>query len=113
MSVDQIIKKTSAILSDETRWTQGSYAKNEIGGTMAVESDKASCFCLAGAVYRAGYELEQDYNVIWEAFNRIAKHVPGAKPGSAHASILNWNDDYERKFSEVRAVLDKTLVEAA
>ena len=77
------------------RWTQGVYARTKKGGRMtSVNSKKAECFCVMGAIYR----VYRDQNIS-KAADKL-RTVVGT-------GIINWNDAPERTFREVLAAAKK------
>jgi hypothetical protein len=52
-TVLQVLREARELLSDEKRWTRGSFAKNALGIDVEPTSDSAACFCAHGALLRA------------------------------------------------------------
>lgn len=69
------------------RWTKGSLAKDKKGVPVPPWSRRAACWCLRGAMLKA--------DAVWWGIS-IAPRQDG-----------DWNDDPERKFSDIVAFLRK------
>lgn len=91
----------------EQGWTQGHFARDENEESVAPEDDKAVCWCLAGAVYKAysASDLPGLYNLvsIWEAVDKaVEEHTDGEIE-----SDIRFNDHEAQDASEVAKVLRK------
>ncbi len=89
--------KVSELLTDASRWTQGAYGRDRNGDPVLLRSKAAVCWCLAGAVafcYRDGVHWSDD--VANDVELRIGKRLGG---------MTAWNDDPDRTFAEVRALI--------
>jgi hypothetical protein len=89
--------KAKDILTDESKWTRGTQARDRRGMPCDPRSKRAVQFCLVGAifrVYRGWEERHRAFDAIW--------HVIGpTKP------IEYWNDDPSRTFADVLEALEK------
>lgn len=89
--------KAYELLSDASKWTQGTYARDKSGLSINEYSRDAVCWCIRGAV-----KVCYCNNVRYEKYMQIA-----------HAIILDgtwkdmvvWQDAPERTFEEVRELL--------
>ena len=87
--------KVRELLSDETKWTQGAFARNSAGKALRPEASRAaSSWCLVGAINRC-YEPPEDYRVQEEVWQSIG------------SDIVPWNDARKRTFAQVKALVDE------
>ena len=84
--------KVRELLSNATRWTKGTYAKNHLGNNVLYTDEKACQWCLSGAIQKC---YPNNYGT-------ITKKVE-AQIGS---DILNWNDKPQRFFQEVQSLVE-------
>lgn len=87
------------LLTDETKWTQGRYARNSNGCYAEASGDEAVCWCLEGALYRC-YGIPDDGSAFNAAYRRLRDAIGGEW-------VARWNDDPQRTFAEVRAAIEK------
>ncbi len=50
----QILTEAQELIRDPARWTQGAYARDAAGNPVGVRSDRAVCWCSAGAIKKVG-----------------------------------------------------------
>lgn len=80
-------------------WTQGAYARDEIGLTVG-ENDKRACrFCSVGAIWAAASRLNDGPSEAQSAVERI----PRAR------FLIAWNDDSRRTQADVLALFDEAI----
>lgn len=85
----------------EKGWTQDAYARDADGAACSVNDDRATCFCMNGAVMRvAGIYRENDALMVFTALGSAA----GVTRYSHH-----WNDAPGRTQAEVLALFDKAI----
>ena len=89
-------KKAHELLSDPSKWTRGTYARNASGQRCPPKSAEAVCFCAVGAIDRV-------YSAHSNAENRLDEAVREL----GYDSIVYWNDTPKRTFAEVRDLLIK------
>lgn len=94
-----LTKVRDEILTDESRWTQGAFARTAQGRVVAPESKKASKWCLVGSMASISRVSPETYG---ELFARVPV---------SHQSVGDWNDSPTRTFSDVRALLDRTIAD--
>lgn len=87
--------KVRELLSSAEKWTQGVYARRQDGSETYPTYPDAASWCIAGAIVRC-YEIELHHGLIDSVGRRIES-----------PSIGEWNDATERKFEEVKALLDE------
>jgi hypothetical protein len=82
------------LLSDESKWTKGAYARDKDGVEGTKSFKAAVCWCLSGAIIHC-YRLDASrfLGVIQRRLNV--------------AFIADWNDAPERTFAEVRALVEE------
>lgn len=68
MTVCSVLKRAREIISDPSKWTTSSYARDKNGDITSPNYDDAVCFCSLGAVRRAARELGQSS---WDAQTRL------------------------------------------
>ena len=86
--------KVKDLLTDESKWTQGAFARNSEGYSVHINSCFASCWCLLGAI-------ELCYP---STYPGVANAVVDAVGG---CDIHRWNDDPKRTFAEVRELIER------
>lgn len=89
--------KVKELLSDESKWTQRTYAKDANGEGVMWCVPEAVCWCLHGAIakcYRGDFDR---YERILGDFRR--------KVGLG--DLWGWNDAPERTFAEVKALVEE------
>lgn len=91
--------KMHELLTDASRWTQGTNARDRQGRETLVWMPGACQWCLLGAL-RHCYG---DVNAIRadQVLARIKRAI-GIAPGTA---LWDWNDAPDRKFADVRTLL--------
>ena len=89
--------KVKELFSDQTKWTQGAYAKSKNGTHLFSCDPTAVCFCLYGAISRC-YEGDQDHFLT--VSNKVRKAI-------GINDIFTWNDDPNRIFQEVKDLVEK------
>lgn len=87
--------KVQDILTDESKWTQGYYARDKDNHLVSVDSPNACKFCLIGAMLKAYPEAAEKDAVETTTFRKLG------------SGVANWNDAPERTFAEVRALIEE------
>lgn len=79
-----VLANARDLISQAVRWTQGAYARGSDGTSVEVNSPRAVCWCLRGAVKRVApnRHAEIDASLLllrhtprWEAFNDSHTHL--------------------------------------
>ena len=87
--------KVKDLLTDESKWVKGAYARTAEGRRAGSCESDAVRFCLLGAITRcypnAGFG---------EVLNRVVDQLPGR-------AIAEWNDDQSTTFTDVRNLVEK------
>lgn len=98
--------KVKELLTDESKWCQGAYAKDDMGMATLIEIDgkqntKAKQFCLIGAVYHCyGVSSKQSFDILCKLSEEIIKVTKGDIDSTSH-----YNDTHT--FAEVMALVNK------
>lgn len=87
--------KIHELFTDARRWTQGTFARNARGETVATSNPAATCWCLEGAMMRCYPNMYEQDRV-----NTTIRRELGLGGG-----VVTWNDAPERTFDEVKALV--------
>lgn len=82
-----------ALLSDHTKWTRGTWARDTSGEHCHIRSDRAACWCLEGAAIRCDVG-EDEVNALQKAVE-----LKGYK------TIAGFNDDKDTTYEDVIQVI--------
>ena len=86
--------KVRELLSDESKWTKGNWARTGDGLGVYYECPEAVCWCLDGAIHLA-------YGDDWlPVRGKVCEHL-----GVTH--LWDWNDSSRRTFAEVKALVEE------
>jgi hypothetical protein len=103
----EVLKRVDSILATEKQWTKGWSALDKRGHLVGPNAPEAVCWCLGGAIRKALDEIEEDDGspsfeiLVWDA---ISVAIP-----DGNGSITAYNDQYDRKFSEVKMVVSRAI----
>lgn len=100
MTPKEILVKARELLSDESRWTQMSSARDRSGRHECVYSEKAVRFCLLGAIDHVVGRA--DTLAKTKAKVTLANHVPAR-------DVIGFNDNWFRSHKEILAALDAAI----
>ena len=87
--------KAHDILSDESKWTKGTLARNRLGEPCDYVSQSACKWCVEGALHAAYPSLVDDYTAAFRLEDETGR------------KIHKWHDDPETTFQDVRKLLLK------
>jgi len=87
--------KIKELLTDESKWTQRSFAKTSSGRTVTWDDPEACCWCLAGAGRKC-------YG--WTVWRDSIRDVIEAE---INTDSVYFNDFPKRTFAEVKALVEK------
>jgi len=107
MGVAEILNRAADLLEKPGAWTQGAYARDALGvGVQSVFEmpADAGCFCIAGAVARAGGPER-----MWGALIPVIDLLGLERADEA----VQWNDDPRRTQAEVVAALREAARKAS
>ena len=91
--------KVYELLSDASKWTQGTFARDKDGNDADWSSPSATCWCLKGEVNNC-YRDSSEYAI----HDKIRTDIGGS---AWSISIPEWNDDPNRTYEDVVAVCKK------
>jgi hypothetical protein len=98
----------SKIFTDESKWTQSAYARDNKGEPVSIFDNDACAFCINGGITRYAYgerkrgQNDNDDSVALTARNRINRAIADLNMGRG---IIGFNDNRERTFEDVVKVL--------
>jgi len=88
--------KIRELLDSPEKWTKQWYAYNKEGRRTNCSDDDATCWCLMGAVAKCyGSNIKEEKQII----QLLNKETGG--------NVVEWNDNPERKFDEVKALVER------
>lgn len=90
--------KIRELLTDESKWTKGTYGRDRQGNPVPYYSQKATAFCLSAAIFRC-YPQQNKGTKLYRKIQKIL--------GIGRKSIPGWNDDPARTFAEVKALVEE------
>lgn len=105
MTALKILQGVRELLSDEKRWTRGSYARDRLGRTTHSTSESAVCWCLIGALGKITNH-ERGARSAERALERVARRRGREFPAE-------WQDADGRTHAEVLALLDEAIAREA
>lgn len=96
--------KIRELFSDESKWTQNSYARDKNGDATSYNDSDAVCFCLAGALFLCyqDWEWKLIQNRIDDELRRLLE-----EPATSEISAIMWNDHYSTTFADVKALVER------
>jgi hypothetical protein len=87
----------------ERGWTQGHDAIDRAGEDIDPRMDEAACWCINGALYRAGDRDDGAERLLEQAIGHSGEEDFELSP------VIDWNDAPERTQAEVLAAFDKAI----
>ena len=96
----KILVEAKSILSDPQHWTKGSWARDRSGNICNEKSPDAFCFCLFGAVTRAGYNLN---------LYGYRGYVRDTFENAVGQQFITFNDNPDTTFEMIHEALDKAI----
>jgi len=96
------VKAVRALLSEPTRWTGRTNARNARGQKVAFRSDEATCWCIVGAMRRVTSMTGR----VGERFISVCSAIA---PVLGLDEIIGFNDSPTRKHHEILAYLDAAI----
>lgn len=93
--------KIRELLSDESKWTKGSYARHINGNSIGPRQDNACSWCLLGSIYKCyGFRSEFFRSKFFKVFENLRIKLKGN-------DITAWNDAPERTFEDVKKLVEE------
>jgi hypothetical protein len=91
--------KIKELLTDESKWTQGSFARDKDGNKVGLATPEAVCWCISGAVMRCYDPFKagaiEEMILIHANVHRSIK-----------VSIMGWNDHPSRTFEDIKSLVN-------
>lgn len=107
-----LVARVDYTLSLESKWTQGTLARNEKGLRTNPNYTDAACFCLRGAIEHAqnGMTFCTTPAVVGvvQRMDRLARARSPKFP-----TLVEFNDDKQTTFQNVRELIGQTMVQIA
>ena len=96
LTVSETLRAAADLIEPAGAWAQGCLGRDQNGKPVFDAGDigKATCFCMAGAIWRAAGKQP----LVLAAFDVL-------RPRLWHHGIGSWNDYYQRTQAEVVAAL--------
>jgi hypothetical protein len=95
----EILTAARALLAEPERWTQREYARNSSGFPVGACDPSATCFCMIGAIKRAG-GFEYDARIPLDVIAHLRAAI-------ATRDQTNWNDT--RSHADVLRAMDRAI----
>lgn len=97
--------KVREFLTDESKWTQDSLARDSEGNGLSKSNDpKATSWCLAGAI-------QYCYGTDWpRTYSRVDDYIVGFLSDQyeyEYDNLEDWNDAESTTFADVKALVEK------
>lgn len=124
LDIKEILEETLKVIDKPEKWIKGSMAHNANGEHVDVASDDAECFCLAGAILKASYNLDViPYKIInLEEHEYIEEHVTSTTGKILRKNLpeaftkkypfigfVAFNDRNETTYEEVINLVQKSI----
>lgn len=106
MNTVEILEKARELISDESRWTQGEYARDNRGHDVDFNDSSACKFCALGAVLAAAGAEDDCDSVTAHADHLLAEAVGGRFIND----VACFNDSHSH--AEILAVFDRAIAAA-
>ncbi len=106
METVEILEKARELISDESRWTKGEYARDDRGQDIEFNDPGACAFCALGAVLVASGAEDDCDSVTADADRRLTQEVGG----SFINDVARFNDSHTH--AEVLALFDRAIAAA-
>lgn len=105
MQLSDFLIKAKAVISEESKWTQGFYAKASDGTFVESKSEKATCHCSLGAIEKvSGPDISwQNRALVRDAEKALSKAMGGGE-------VAAFNDS--KTHEEVMKAWDLAIVTA-
>lgn len=99
----EILEGANAILSDESHWTKGAYARDHLGVSVLPRGNaNFRSYCLSGALMQASYDRPGSYG-FYAARALVKRTVAEMYPDNL--GTPSFNDNLATTFQDVKRVL--------
>ncbi len=103
--------KVRELLSSPDKWNKGAYAVTKDGASTGEQNDNAVAYCLVGAVHKCYRFGPTGWTNFDDVIVKIVRNLAAKNKvrvnyftGSTSA-VIGWNDDKDRTFEEVKALV--------
>lgn len=115
-TASDILQKARELISKPEAWTKGSFARDAEGRTVRdINDDRATCWCLLGAVSKSTRDLSMG-NQEYRDARFCLRCAVGARCGLGDAdsplTTASFNDDPHTTHADILAVFDDAIVRA-
>lgn len=93
------------LLSDESKWTKHTYARNSVGEAVRASSDSACSWCVFGAIEKC-YPDERLYEDIVHKLDDVVFSLFNDN----FSTLAEWQDRPDTTFAMLRQVLERANV---
>lgn len=94
----EVLEAAADLLEKPGAWTTGVFARDAAGHQVGLRDDRATCFCLAGAIEKAAQNGTFAFREAFDIMDAMARRA-----GFRH--VAAWNDAPGRTQAEVVATL--------
>lgn len=98
--------KVRELYTDESKWTQGAFARTKYGSGCPRIRPEACCFCLLGAVLNCYPNKEQQIPILEKLTQKVNPEGTGTCWFKSNF-VIEWNDHPTRSFTEVKELVDE------
>lgn len=95
--------KIRELLTNQSKWTKGAFAKTATGHPTDYDSNDAAKFCLVGAA-RKCYGRGEEGNAV---LRTLIYEIDGRRPFRDAKNVASWNDALGRTFADVKALVER------
>jgi hypothetical protein len=107
----EYLDELDALLSDESKWIQGVFARDAAGDSCVLRKEDAACWCLIGAAYRVTPDSGAHVKLLCLLRDFLPQRYARSDEGPFLA-IARWNDAETRTFADVKALIAKARAAA-
>lgn len=93
--------KIKELLSDESKWTKGWFARDNNNEPVRVNCPSAYKWCLEGAGLRCYGKVFEYWQTVITKINKELMNE------NIKLEISDWNDHPETKFQDIKALIEK------
>jgi len=102
----ELLKVARVKIAKPENWTQGWYARDASGYSVAPADESACKFCALGAILACGDDDSFGSAFFENAAASLRKNLP---VDFARACVMGFNDDPKRTHAEVIDLFDRTI----